>query len=68
MDPFKKISDEDFIHSYESKRPKSSRIDKYVTDPESEPKSFNYVWWIIFLVVFLVAYLLFSKYLFPPKI
>jgi hypothetical protein len=66
MAPEKKISDEDFINMYESKDRRNSRLDKYFK--EDEPKQINFSWWLILAVVFLIAYLLFSKYLFPPKL
>jgi hypothetical protein len=66
MEPEKRISDEDFINMYESKDREEGRLDKYVKDKESKP--FNFAWWIFLAILFLVAYWLFSKYMFPPKI
>ncbi len=65
MEPEKKISDEDFINMYESENRTENRLDKYVKGKDN--RSFNVAWWIFLIVLFLVAYLLFSKYMFPPK-
>jgi hypothetical protein len=66
MEPEKKIGDEDFLKMYESEDRDENRLDKYTKGKDS--KSFNLVWWIFLVILFLVAYLLFSKYMFPPKV
>jgi hypothetical protein len=66
MDPEKKISDKDFINMYESEDRRRGRLDKYIKGSNSN--TINYIWWIFLVIVFLVAYLLFSKYVFPPKV
>jgi hypothetical protein len=64
--PEKKITDEDFMNLYEAKDRKEGRLDKYSKDKES--KSFNFIWIISLVIIFLVAYLLISRLMFPPKI
>jgi len=70
MDEFEnkeRISDEEFIKNYSRHNKHDIRSDRYTK--ENDKKSSSNMRFYIFLgISFLVAYYLFSTYLFPPKI
>jgi hypothetical protein len=60
------INDEDFINRYSEKEDHESRSDKYVKGKDTGTlKGFGYM--IFLIVVFLLAYYLFSTFVFPPQ-
>ena len=61
-----RISDEDFMRNYDRHNKQESRSDKYVKGKESSIKGFGFV--IFLMISFLIAYYIFSKFLFPPQI
>jgi len=62
-----RISDEDFINSYTKRTKHRSRTDKY-TKENDKTSSKNMIYYFILGISFLVAYYLFSTYIFIPKI
>ena len=62
----KKLSDKDFINNYTKRRKHISRSNKYEKGKENSLKGFGYIFFLI--IAFIVAYLLFSNFLFPPQL
>jgi|GEM_PF-2892534 hypothetical protein len=60
----KKISDEDFVNNYSNRNKDIGRSDRYV---KGNSKFDERVFFSIFLgILYLIAYYLFSKYIFIP--
>ena len=62
-----RISDDEFIKNYSKHNKHNSRNDKYTKENDKKSSS-NMNFYIFLGISFLVAYYLFTTYLFPPKI
>lgn len=59
------LSDEDFLKNYEKHHKYEKRSNKYTK--ENKTSSANIGFWIFLAIAFIVAFYLFSNYLFVPQ-
>ncbi len=59
------LSDEEFLKNYEKHHKNDGRSNKYFKEKDSQTIKSSY--WIFLAIVFIIAFYLFSKYLFIPQ-